>query len=126
MYLLDTNTVIYYLKSALPPKAMQILHAIVDERPMLSVITKMELLGFNYKQMEEQLLMTQFTQASYMLNIDDEIVANTISLRKQFKIKLPDAIIAATAISHNLILLTHNTTDFTKIQKLTVIDPFLL
>ncbi len=40
MYLLDSNVVIDYLKAALPLKAMQFLHTVVDERPTLSVITK--------------------------------------------------------------------------------------
>ena len=43
MYLLDTNTIIYYLQAALPEKAMRQLHTIVDEQPLVSVITKIEL-----------------------------------------------------------------------------------
>ena len=54
MYLLDTNAVIYYLKAALPPKAMNVLHNVVDEQPMVSVISKIELLGFNAINSQEQ------------------------------------------------------------------------
>jgi hypothetical protein len=42
MYLLDTNTIIYYLQASLPEKAMQQLHTIVDDQPLVSVITKIE------------------------------------------------------------------------------------
>ncbi len=126
MYLLDTNIVIYYLKAALPAKAMQLLHTIVDEQPMLSVITKIEVLGFIIPNKEEQDITTLFVQAADIINLDDEIVAQTIALRKQIHIKLPDAIIAATAIVYNLTLLTRNTADFTKITNLKLMDPSLI
>jgi predicted nucleic acid-binding protein len=47
-----------------------------------------------------------------------------ISIRRVYKTKLPDAIIAATAIAHNTTLISHNRTDFKKIKGLTLIDPF--
>ena len=46
MYLLDTNTIIYYLQAALPEKAMRQLHTIVDEQPLVSVITKNRIARF--------------------------------------------------------------------------------
>ena len=44
------------------------------------------------------------------------------SLRKRYKIKLPDAIIAPTAIAYNFELITRNTTDFKNIEELSCID----
>lgn len=126
MYLLDTNIVIYYLKAALPPKAMQLLHTIVDEQPILSIIAKIELLGFVSRNKEEQGITNLFVESSLILNLDEAIVSQTIALRKQHHIKLPDAIIAATAIVHNLTLLTRNITDFSRIQNLKLIDPYLV
>ena len=61
-----------------------------------------------------------------MFYIDDNIIQKTIDLRKAYKIKLGDAIIAATALEHNLNLLSRNLTDFKNIPKLTVIDPHSL
>jgi len=49
-----------------------------------------------------------------------------VDIRKTFKTKLPDAIIAATAIVNNLSLITRNTKDFEKIQELEVVDPYTL
>jgi hypothetical protein len=46
-----------------------------------------------------------------------------IALRKLIKIKLPDAIIAATALVHNLTLLSRNTHDFKNVPGLTVLNP---
>ena len=126
MYLLDTNIVIYYLKAALPLKAMQLLNTIVDDQPTLSVITKIEVLGFNSPNKEEQDITTLFIGAADIINLDETIVAQTIELRKQLHIKLPDAIIAATAMVYNLTLLTRNTSDFNRIPNLLLIDPYLI
>ena len=54
------------------------------------------------------------------------IIQHCIDLRKNYKIKLPDAIIAATALARNLILITNDEKDFAVIQNLTVINPHLL
>ena len=126
MYLLDTNIVIYYLKAALPLNAMQFLNTIVDDQPSLSVVTKIEVLGFTPPNKEEQDITTLFIDAADIINLDEAIVAQTILLRKQLHIKLPDAIIAATAMVYNLTLLTRNTSDFNKIPNLLLIDPHLL
>ena len=126
MYLLDTNTIIYYLKAALPTKAMQLLHSIVDEQPMISVITKIELLGFNQPNLQIQSITETFINATLVFDLDETIVNTTIALRKQHKIKLPDAIIAATAIAYNLTLITHNTSDFERIPQLKLQDPQML
>jgi hypothetical protein len=56
--------------------------------------------------------------------MDDAIVDKTIEVRSLYKIKLPDAIIAATAIGNGLVLVTRNTKDFKDIEGLEVIDPY--
>ena len=53
MYLLDTNAVINYLGDTLPARAMQFMNAIVDDNCNISVITKMETLGFAFKSIAE-------------------------------------------------------------------------
>jgi hypothetical protein len=57
------------------------------------------------------------------LYIDDAIIAETIRIRKIVKIKLPDAIIAASAIIHNYELLTENMNDFSNVPGLQVSNP---
>ncbi len=56
--------------------------------------------------------------------INDKIEDLTISIRAQKKIKVPDAIIAATAVDSSAILVTRNTKDFKGIGNLKVLDPF--
>ena len=48
-----------------------------------------------------------------------------IDIRSTITIKLPDAIIAASALAENLPLMTRNTKDFNRIASLVRVDPFV-
>ena len=67
-----------------------------------------------------------FINGSTVIDLSDDIVSKTIEIRKTKKIKLPDAIIAATALVYDLVLISRNTSDFTNIDGLKVIDPHSL
>ena len=54
---------------------------------------------------------------------DKEVTAKVIELRQTTSIKLPDAIIAATALVNGLVLWTHNIDDFKSVPKLQLFDP---
>jgi predicted nucleic acid-binding protein len=110
------------LDATLPPPAMKFLADVIDAQCNLSVITKMESLGYNFKNIQEQILMEAFITGSNILEINDDVVNGTIAIRKSKKIDLPDAIIAATAIVFTFKLITRNTKDFTNIPGLEVID----
>ena len=124
MYLLDTNTIIHYLNASLPPSAMLFMHAVVDAQSNVSVISKIETLGYNFTDVAEKNAMEAFVNASTTLPINDEVVNQTIAIRKSKKIKLPDALIAATALVHNLTILTNNTNDFKNLNGIACIDPW--
>jgi predicted nucleic acid-binding protein len=89
------------------------------------VITKVEVLGFNGNENEMKYL-ADFISLGIIFTVDNIIADKTIELRKLYAIKLPDAIIAATALGFNLTLLTRNTKDFKRFTGLTVIDPYTL
>jgi len=125
-YLLDSNIVINYLKGSISDSGMQMLNSIVDDGPLISIITKMETPGFNFQSGHEQNLTEAFINGSIVLGIDDKVVSKTIDIRKTEIVKLPDAIIAVTAFVNDLILLTRNTKDFAKIVGLQIIDPFVV
>jgi len=50
--------------------------------------------------------------------LEENIILETIQIRKKHNIKLPDAIIAATCLVNNFSLITNNTKDFDKITGL--------
>ena len=58
------------------------------------------------------------------LSDSKEIKFKTAELRKEYKIKLPNAIIAATSIVYDLILITRNTKDFSDIKNLQILNPY--
>ena len=118
MYLLDTNVVINFLDASLPKPGMQLLSGIVDDNPCISVITKIEALGFNFQSANEQNTMEAFISGSTVLDIDNEVVNKTIEIRKSIRIALPDAVIAATALVYDFTLLSRNAKDFNKIPEL--------
>jgi len=124
-FLLDTNIAIYFLDAKLPSDARIFVQAALDSgTTYLSVISKMELLGWNFASPEDERKARQFINDISLLNLTDEIVENTIDLRKQVpKTKLPDAIIAATALIHGLTLLSRNSPDFSKIPGLNFVNP---
>jgi len=80
----------------------------------------MELLGFSNA---EQVLI-DFVSFAEIYPIDDEVIDKTIELRRKYKIKLPDAIIAATAIINEFALISHNFRDFQKITELHFINSY--
>lgn len=124
MYLLDTNVVINYLDASLPKASMQFVSGIVDDKSCISVITKIEALGFNFQSASEQNTIETFISGSNVLDIDKEIVDKTIEIRKSIKITLPDAIIAATALVYDFTLLSRNSKDFKNIPALKLQNPW--
>jgi hypothetical protein len=67
--------------------------------------------------------LSDFVSAATIFDLTAPIVDKTIELRKSYAIKLPDEIIAATALFHDCKLISRNLKDFAKIAGLTTIDP---
>jgi predicted nucleic acid-binding protein len=61
-----------------------------------------------------------------VLWLSDHIATKAIEISRNYKLKLADAIIAATSIVNSLTLVTRNTKDFQKIKKLSLLNPFEL
>jgi predicted nucleic acid-binding protein len=121
-FLIDTNVIIGYLSNQLPSAS-----AIkIDQLPgVISIITRIELIGW-YNATPAQLEKIHlFVDNAQVYNLNEEIVLQTIALRQRYKIKLPDAIIAATAMVHDHILLTRNVEDFKNINSLKFENPWI-
>ncbi len=95
-YLLDSNTVLDYMGNKLPGKAKKLITQVIDQEINLSVINKIELLGFS--KVEQDLI--DFVACSNIHPMDDAVVDKTIEVRSLYKIKLPDAVILATALQN--------------------------
>jgi hypothetical protein len=122
-YLIDTNAGIDYLGGAMPSKGMVFMDQVIDKKYSISVINKIEFYAYSKLTGEDKATLDIFTSQAVLLNINDDIIEKTIEIRKTYKTKLPDAIIAATALVYELTLITRNTKDFDKIDQLELINP---
>ncbi|MDP2113958.1 MAG: type II toxin-antitoxin system VapC family toxin [Bacteroidota bacterium] len=118
-YLIDTNVVLDFMGNKLPNDARIAIAQIIANEINLSVINKIELLGFS--KIEQDLV--DFVKYSNIIPMSDDIIEKTIEVRRKYKIKLPDAVIAATAIISNYTLVTSNIKDFKSISDLEVLNP---
>ncbi len=89
---------------------------------ILSFINELELLSYPEINNSEEEKIENFIKDIEVISYNDEIKSNTIRLRKKFKLKLPDAIICATAYLNNASLITHDS-NLAKIKELKIIKP---
>jgi predicted nucleic acid-binding protein len=106
MLLLDTNILIDVLRGE--PLALGWLEA--QPRPAISVITWIEVLvGCRAGEAER---VEPWLASFEHLSLDHAVARTTVELRQRHGLKVPDAIILATATCHGLTLATRNSRDF--------------
>ncbi|MBF0295241.1 MAG: type II toxin-antitoxin system VapC family toxin [Magnetococcales bacterium] len=105
-WLLDSNVVIGLLKGRAEAVALAETQGLLLNRSAVSQITRMELLGFPGLTEREEMLIGDFLNDCRVVLLDEEIERQAIRLRRTGLFKLPDAIIAATAMTWRLRLLT--------------------
>ena len=100
-YLLDTNAVIYLVSGrlALP---------LPDGRYSISIITEIELLSFAGISAEEEQRIRDLLILLDRVQLTDAVRDEAINLRRKNRLKLPDAIIAASALTRDAVLLTND------------------
>ena len=118
-YLIDTNTLSDYFGEKLPLDGLDFIDTLVNENPQISVMTRIESLSYLTSQIET---FRSFVNYSTVFDLTEDIIIRTIALRRSRRIKIPDAIIAATALEYDLTLITHNTYDFQGIPNLKLLD----
>jgi predicted nucleic acid-binding protein len=126
-YLWDTNIVIYYLQQQLPTSAEEFIDKILQSSsPIISVISEIELLCWKTQSESDIKVLQEFIDNVLTIDLEQNIKLKTAEIRRTYSIKLPDAVIAATALEYDLILISRNKRDFDKIAGLKIIDPFIL
>ncbi|PKL40261.1 MAG: PIN domain nuclease [Candidatus Riflebacteria bacterium HGW-Riflebacteria-1] len=109
-YLLDTNIILYHLGGKLK-------RPLPNGRFIVSFVTEIELLSYPSLELAEEKVIRNFLKRIQVIGIDQEITEKTILLRRKFKLKTPDAIVAATASVYDSCILT-NDAHFQRIDEL--------
>jgi toxin FitB len=118
--LLDSNIVIYLLYT----QYAFLSDRLADLKIQVSEISRLEVLGFTGLTAEllsaYEALLDKLTNHAVTL----DIIARAVALRRQRKMSLGDALIAATALERGLTLVTRNVRDFQWIPSLEILNPF--
>ena len=113
--LIDTNIVLYLLKGDV------VLSEVLDGKiAYISFISELELLSYPDLTKHDEEILKQFISECIVIDINREIKIKTIALRKIYQLKLPDAIIAATADYLKQPIITADK-DFKKIDSIDLI-----
>ena len=121
-YLIDTNVLIDAQMKRIPQNGLTFLSKTIDEDFTISFITYIEYLGYKNISAESEM----FIQLAKVVMANKEVIDACIKLRKTQSIKLPDSIIAATAIVNELTLISNNESDFIKIKGLNLLNLYNL
>ncbi len=124
-YLIDNNAISNFFSVLFSEKGMDFMATVLDQTPTISVITEIEALSWINPDKSKEQIVKAFIQDATVLALTPAVVTQCVSIRRSRKIKTPDAIMAATAIVHNLTLITSDS-DFKNIDGLQVIDPHSL
>ena len=117
--LLDSNIIIY----AAQPQHADLRRLIGDWTPFVSAVSVVEVLGYEGLSDDERARFEDFFSASRILPITDVVIIEAVRLRQRRRMTLGDALVGATAIAHDLTLVTHNVEDFNWISRLRILDP---
>ncbi|RYE23392.1 MAG: type II toxin-antitoxin system VapC family toxin [Sphingobacteriaceae bacterium] len=99
--LIDTNICIYLLNGdGVLGDLLQ------DETIFISTITEIELYAFSGNDADSLIALNSFIKSVNIINFDETIKENTIIIKRASKLKLPDCMIAATAITNKMLFIT--------------------
>ena len=126
IFLIDTNILIYYLAGVLEPEEKPKIDTILRDSFNISIITRIELLGWKGHTPEGLIQARHLVDCACCIPLTDTLAEKTIEIRSGTSITLPDAVIAASALSLDAILVTRNVKDFSNVTGLRIYNPFHL
>jgi toxin FitB len=97
---------------------------IADHAPAVSAVSYVEVLGYHHLDAEERQYLEEFFRLAQVFPLSQAVLDQAVALRQQRKMSLGDALVAGTALVHELTLVTRNIEDFRWIQGLTLVNPF--
>jgi toxin FitB len=123
-YLVDTNILIYYLAGAFSPDRKPAIDTVLEDSFNISIITRIELLGWKGHTPDGRVQARRLLDCARCLPLTIPLAEKAIELRASTTISLPDAVIAASALSLDATLVTRNERDFAHVPGLKILNPF--
>ena len=121
MFTIDTNILVYYGTGEKSVREFVINNLERDTVFFLPTIAVVEFFSFPDLTMQDRVIFQSFISDFRLISLDLDISFWAAHLRRNHKLKLADAVIAATAIFTGSTLLTRNTRDFQKVSNLSVL-----
>ena len=118
--LIDSNIIIY----AALPDHQWLRDFIADHAPAVSAVSYVEVLGYHGLTEQTRQYFEEFFVASRILPLSADVLKQAVRLRQIKRMTLGDALVAATALVHDLTLVTRNTEDFDQVEGLRLLNPF--
>lgn len=122
-YLMDTSAASKFLKGQFPSPGMRRMKQLVDEGSVISFVTQIELMSWPIKDATTQNQVAEFLDGSKIIGLSEEIIRVTAEIRRGIGLKLPDALIAATALALRATLVADNDRDFLRVPGLNYLNP---
>jgi predicted nucleic acid-binding protein len=122
-YLMDTSAVIKYLSKTFPEQGISFIDKFINADCTISFITEIELQVWQPLNPDNIAIYQLFVAKSQIIHVNATIIAETIRIRRDCKLKMADAIIAATALAFKRTLVADNDDDFKKVPSLSYINP---
>jgi predicted nucleic acid-binding protein len=121
MYTLDTNAVIYYLRG--DKNAVPTIDDILSSpfSIYISTISEVELFSFKHITESEKEKIEKLLRSIYIIPLDSNIARIAGQIRRTTNLKVPDSVIAATAIFTGSTILTRNYRDFKNIPNISIL-----
>ena len=124
-WLFDTNLFIE-TAAGKPHASSAMLLAAEIEWAGYSAISRVEALGFPRLTPEAETHLRRLFDQFIEVSVTTEVIEKAISLRREVRMKTPDAIIAASALVNGAELVTRNIDDFKRVAGLVTVDPSVL
>lgn len=119
----DSSTLILYLNDALSNASTEkFLKGVEDGAILISAVTRAEVLAWPEHNPQSLETATKLLDVLHFCDVDQRVADEAACIRRDHGLKLPDALIAATAKVHQTPIATANGRDFSRVADLLVIS----
>jgi hypothetical protein len=120
---MDKSAVIKYPTEAFPPNGLSFINGFINVDCTISFMSEIELQVWQPANPDNIIVYKNFVANAQIIRVTSAIIAETIEVRKNYRLKIADAIIVATALALDRTLIADNDSDFKKVPSLKYINP---